>query len=105
MQEEQFTPFETSMTEEKTTLKSWPAFFQAIKDGSKPYDLRDMSDRSFSIGEIITLQEYDPFLGEYTGAQLNAEITYITSRDTPCALSSLALDKNCCILGLRVLTD
>jgi hypothetical protein len=87
----------------KHTLKSWSAFFQAIKSGEKPYDLRDMSDREFAIGDVLTLQEYDPFAGTYTGEQLDAKVTYITSRNTPCALSSLALDKNCCILGLRVL--
>jgi len=89
----------------KHTLKSWPAFFRAIKDGTKPYDLRDMSDRVFAVGDVLTLREYDPFAGAYTGEQLDAEVTYITSRDTPCALSSLALDKNCCILGLRVLSS
>jgi len=89
----------------KNELKSWPVFFQAIKNGTKPYDLRDMSDRNFCVGEIVKLREYDPFLGKYTGEELEAEITYITSRDTPCALSSLALDKNCCILGLKLKTN
>lgn len=86
----------------KNVLKSWSHWFQDIKAGIKTYDLRDMNDRDFHVGEIIRLREYEQFEGKYTGEELDAEIMYITSKDTPCALSSLALDKDCCILGIRV---
>ena len=83
-------------------LKSWRAFYQAIKAGNKTHDLRFKGDRSFKIGDIITLQEYDPFAGRYTGDEIDVEITYITDNVTPCAFSSAILPKDYCILSLRV---
>lgn len=81
--------------------KSWPEFYQAIKSGRKTHDLRQR-DRAFKVGDKILLQEYDPFRGYYTGDECLVEITYITSNDTPCAFSSAVLDKDYCILSLKV---
>jgi hypothetical protein len=81
-------------------VKSWTAFFQAFKTGAKKHDMRDMIDRDYQVGDVLVLHEYDPFKGEYTGEKLAMRITYITSRDTPCAFSSAALDRNYCILSL-----
>lgn len=82
-------------------VKSWPAFFQAFKRGQKKHDMRDMKDRKYSVGDTLVLQEYDPFEGEYSGDELKMKITYITSRNTPCAFSSAALDRDYCILSLE----
>lgn len=82
-------------------VKSWTPFFQAFKNGAKKHDMRDMKDRKYSVGDILVLQEYDPFKGEYTGEEMEMTITYITSRDTPCAFSSGALDRDYCILSLE----
>ena len=82
-------------------LKSWPRFFQAIVDGEKKHDLRSKIDRDFKIGDILKLREYDPFGDGYSGREFYVEVTYITSNDTPCALSSMALDRDCVILSLR----
>jgi hypothetical protein len=85
------------------TMKSWPAFFQAIKGGYKLHDIRSKKDRTFEVGQRWLLQEYDPFKGEYTGDSLVVEITYITSNDTPCAYSSAVLDRDAVVLSLKVL--
>ena len=85
-------------------IKSWSPFFQQIKSGKKLHDLRDMRDRNYKVGDELTLLEYEPFLGCYTGEELTVEITYITSNKTPCAMSSSALDNNFCILSLKLLT-
>ena len=82
-------------------VKSWSAFFQAFKRGEKKHDMRDLKDRKYSVGDTLVLQEYDPFKGEYTGDEMKMKITYITSRDTPCAFSSAALDRDYCILSLE----
>ncbi len=82
--------------------KSWTHFFQAIKEGRKLHDLRN-NDRNFQVGDVIRLQEYLPFDGVYTGDELDVEITFITSNVTPCAYSSSALDRDYCILSLKVL--
>ena len=90
------------MNDEKTHLKSWSHFFQAIKDGRKRHDLRTKQDRNFYIGQRLILEEYDPFKGEYSGEKLEVEVTYITSNDTPCAFSSAVLPRDYCILSLKV---
>lgn len=86
-------------------MKSWVHFFQAIKSGAKRHDLRSKKDRKFFVGQIITLEEYDQFAGCYTGAAMDVEVTFITSNDTPCAFSSAALDRDYCILSLKVIED
>lgn len=91
------------MTEYK--VKSWSPFFQAIKRGDKLHDLRDKRDRDYKVGDILVLQEYMPFEGQYTGDEVKVKVTYITSNDTPCAFSSSALDRDYCILSLKLLEE
>lgn len=83
-------------------VKSWSHFFDAIQNGSKKHDLRE-DDRNFKVGDIVVLERYDNIKGEYTGETLNTKITYITSRATPCAFSSVVLDRNFVILSLEIL--
>lgn len=85
-------------------LKSWTPFFKAIKKGEKMHDLR-VDDRNYKIGDILILEEYDPFLGEYSGNTCKVVVTYITSDKTPCAFSSAVLQKGYCILSLRLLDE
>lgn len=84
-------------------LKSWPAFFQPIVDGAKKHDLRDKRDRPYAVGDVLTLQEYEPFSGVYTGREQDVRVTFITSNDTPCAFSSAMLDRNAAILSLELI--
>jgi hypothetical protein len=35
-----------------------------------------MKDRKYSVGDVLLLQEYDPFRGEYTGEEMEMTITY-----------------------------
>lgn len=91
------------MTEEKILqIKSWPKFFRAIVDGSKKHDVRDKTEYDFYVGQLLNLQEYDPFEGKYTGAECIVKVTYITSNETPCAFSSGGLDKKLCILSYEL---
>lgn len=82
-------------------VKSWPPFFKEMATGAKKHDMRNMRDRNYRVGDRLILQEYDPFRGEYTGVEMAFDITYITSKDTPCALSSAMLDDDACILSLE----
>ncbi len=86
----------------KYNLKSWSPYFQAIKAGNKTHDLRDMKDRDYHVGDLLMLEEYDPFNGCYTGDCVVVEVTYITSHNTPCAFSSAVLEKGYCILSLKL---
>ena len=83
-------------------VKSWPAYFQAIVDGRKLHDVRDMGERDYRVGDRLVLQEYDPFKGQYTGREQEVEITYITDRATPCAFSSAVLNRDYAILSLKL---
>jgi hypothetical protein len=86
-------------------LKSWKHFFEAIANGSKKHDVRSLKDRSYKVGEVLLLKEYDPFEGTYTGREQKVRVTFITSRDTPCAFSSGGLDPNLAILSLELVND
>jgi len=83
-------------------LKSWPEFFQAIVAGKKTHDLRSLLDRELEVGQHLILQEYDPFTGEYTGDEVEVEITYMTDYRTPCAFSSAVLAKGYTILSIKL---
>lgn len=80
-------------------VKSWVPFFEAFESGAKKHDMRDLKDRKYKVGDILILQEYDPFRGTYTGREMGRKVTYITSSDTPCAFSSAALAQGYCILS------
>lgn len=61
-------------------LKSWPAFFEPIREGKKTFDLR-RTDRDFKVGDTLALHEWRPDTRRYTGRVCYVEITYITRRD------------------------
>jgi hypothetical protein len=81
-------------------VKSWPALFEATRRGEKKHELRRTTDRDYRVGDILTLQEYDPETTKYTGRELSVRITYVTSARTPCALSDASLDPDYCILSV-----
>lgn len=83
-------------------VKSWAHFFDAIKAGKKLHDLRKL-DRDYNVGDTLVLQRYDNINGEYTGEEIEVEITYITSNKVPCAFSSSALDRDYGIFSLKLL--
>lgn len=64
------------------TLKTWPSFFEAVRDGRKGFELRK-NDRDFAVGDLLVLREFEPPSnnyrdGSYTGRSLTAVVTYIT---------------------------
>ncbi|MEQ6333278.1 DUF3850 domain-containing protein [Sphingobium sp. MK2] len=81
-------------------MKSWPWFYREMIAGRKKHDMRDKRKRSYKVGDRVLLREWDPRSGSYSGEQCVFEITYITSNDSPCALSSGGLDRNMAILSM-----
>ena len=58
-------------------LKTHPQYFQAVKKGIKPFEIRE-NDREFKEGDVLKLREYDPETKEYTGEELFRKVTYMT---------------------------
>lgn len=83
------------------TLKSWPRFFGPISMGTRTHELR-RNDRSYAIGDLLDLREFDPHAQAYSGRTARAEITSITSAAEPCAVSGEALHPDFCILSIRL---
>lgn len=65
------------MTLAKThSLKSWPNFFEKIREGVKTFEIR-RDDRDFQIGDLLQLQEYDMSRELYSGNFLTMRISYL----------------------------
>lgn len=57
-------------------VKCWPEFFERAWKGEKPFELRK-NDRDYRKGDRITMQEWDPNKGEFSGRWLAGEITFL----------------------------
>jgi len=77
-------------------LKCWPEYFKEVCNGNKKFELRK-DDRPWKVGDLLILQEFDPFEDKYTGMQIKFTITYIL-RDVP----YLGLMEGACILSLGI---
>lgn len=87
------------------SVKSWPHLFAATRSGEKKHEMRKVSDRDYRVGDVLRLQEYIPDPGRYTGEEVFVKITYITSFDNPCALSSDGLREAYCILSIEKISE
>jgi hypothetical protein len=79
---------------EQHELKCWPAPFQAMRNETKPYEIR-RSDRCFRVGDSLFLREWMPQTGQYTGRSLTREVTYISGP------SEWGLPANLVVMGVR----
>ncbi len=61
--------------------KVWPAYFDAIREGRKTFDVRklDRPGNPPRVGDTLHLIEWDPVAAAFTGRELIAEVTYIVS--------------------------
>lgn len=85
-------------------VKSWCYLYSAAINGLKTHDFRDRTERDYKVGDFMHFQEFDQTTGRYTGREAMFQITYITDRQTPCAMSSCALGKDYCVLSIRLVT-
>jgi hypothetical protein len=59
-------------------LKTWPKFFDMVKRGVKPFEVRS-NDRGFQECDTLLLQEYDPEAKAFTGNTLTCDVTCVVS--------------------------
>ena len=76
-------------------LKCWPEYFQAVKSGIKPFELRK-DDRGYAAGDILHLREFDPETEKYTGDEIDKTVTYVL----PLAMFGAGNDERYVIMGL-----
>ncbi len=62
-------------------LKTLKEYFEAIEDGSKPFEVR-YNDRGFRTGDTLVLKEWDGW--EYTGKDLTKTVTYVLDNPHYC---------------------
>ena len=84
-------------------LRTWPEYFSAVADGSKPFEIRD-DDRDFKVGDELLLLEWTPPGRDdpagYTGGTVLARITYIADG----ACQPFALLDGYVVLGLSLIS-
>lgn len=56
--------------------KIWPEFFEAVENGSKNYELR-LADFECRPGDKLVLKEWNPNSKQYTGHQIEKNVTYV----------------------------
>ena len=62
-------------------LKTWPSFFQDVRDGTKRFEVRK-NDRDFATGDHLVLHEFKPdssrmLGGDYTGRTATAQVRFV----------------------------
>lgn len=78
------------------TLKTWPAFFTAILERRKTYEIRK-NDRNFQVGDELLLQEWDPVAKAYSGREQLVDVTYMTQG------GQWGIPEGICVMGIRFL--
>jgi uncharacterized protein YqfB (UPF0267 family) len=58
-------------------LKTWPEYFEQVVIGTKTFEIRKNDDRTFSVGDILKLEEFDPVKQMYTSRISFVIVTYI----------------------------
>ena len=56
--------------------KTWPYLFEKVLSGEKQFDLR-IAEFECEVGDILVLREWDSEKEEYTGRELEKEITFV----------------------------
>lgn len=78
-------------------LKCHPAPFKALRQRIKPFEVR-RNDRNFLAGDLLTIREYLPNRGAYTGDAETFIVSYVFDSEDP--LGKELLKPGYCVLGL-----
>jgi hypothetical protein len=57
-------------------LKTWPEYYEPLAQGLKTWEYRQ-DDRSYAVGDVLHLREYEPLTATYTGRECRRHVTYV----------------------------
>lgn len=75
-------------------LKTWPEYFQAVKSGKKTFEIRSCDDRTYRVGDILSLLEYDPVTDQFIGDEYRVKVSYVLPG------GQFGIDKNACVMAI-----
>lgn len=81
------------------TVKCWPEYFDAIKDGRKTFDLR-VDDRDYQVGDDMVQEEFKVHIGTYSGREFRCKITYVARGEQ---FERFGLKPGFACLGIKVI--
>lgn len=94
-------------------LKTWSKYFQEVKSGRKTFEVRK-NDRDFREGDTLILKEWQPkgnslvspnkLVGEYTGDELEVEITYMMQAK-PENAALFGLSSNTSVMAIKPIKE
>jgi hypothetical protein len=94
------------MTEHE--LKCWPEFFDAVKRGDKPFDVRK-NDRGYQRGDVLVLRKWDPapHNGSHYVKPDGGHVTYADRADTvrldvTYVLSGFGIESGYVCMGIKL---
>jgi hypothetical protein len=73
-------------------LKILPEFYEDVMSGFKTFEVRK-ADRDFRIGDLIKLNEWEPYEKKYTGSSMVYTIGYILGG------GSYGIESGYCVIG------
>jgi len=77
-------------------LKTWSYYFNLVKSGEKPFELRK-NNRGFLAGHELLLREFDPETQTYSGQTMRRKITFVLEGSEA---ELFGLKPGYCIMGL-----
>lgn len=78
-------------------LKTWPGAFKAVAERIKRHEVRKTDDRSFAVGQVLWLREWDDDKKAYTGQHMRALVTYLSAPGT------WGLPDNVAVMSIEIL--
>ena len=77
----------------------YPEFFNAILEGNKTFEVRQLKDDIFRKGDTLLLQEYIPQEKRFTGNTVTSLVKYVLPG------GQYGIEKGYCVMGIKVISN
>lgn len=75
-------------------LKCWPPYFDDVRTGRKPFEVR-RQDRSFIVGDVLLLREWEPVAEEFSGRSHRCRVSYVLDG------GEFGIEDGFCVMGIE----